>query len=100
MTNLLWCGLGYDRIAMSGTLQRRASFALTFGGPRSPEIQTCSKGGVVRVALISEHARPLAVIGGVDSGGQNVHVAELAAGLVRQGAGVVFYTPRDRRAPT
>jgi D-inositol-3-phosphate glycosyltransferase len=49
----------------------------------------------VRVALISEHASPLAMIGGVDSGGQNVHVAELAAGLVRQGHDVVVYTRRD-----
>jgi D-inositol-3-phosphate glycosyltransferase len=49
----------------------------------------------VRIALISEHASPLAVIGGVDSGGQNVHVAELAAGLVRQGHDVVVYTRLD-----
>ncbi|HWH99582.1 MAG TPA: glycosyltransferase, partial [Propionibacteriaceae bacterium] len=49
----------------------------------------------MRIALISEHASPLAVIGGVDSGGQNVHVAELAAGLVRQGHDVVVYTRRD-----
>lgn len=49
----------------------------------------------MRVALISEHASPLAMIGGVDSGGQNVHVAELAAGLVRRGHDVVVYTRRD-----
>jgi D-inositol-3-phosphate glycosyltransferase len=49
----------------------------------------------VRIALISEHASPLATIGGVDSGGQNVHVAELAAGLVRLGHDVVVYTRRD-----
>ena len=49
----------------------------------------------MRIALISEHASPLAVIGGVDSGGQNVHVAELAAGLVRQGHDVVVYTRLD-----
>src|SRR5215204_160342 len=49
----------------------------------------------MRIALISEHASPLAVIGGVDSGGQNVHVAELAAGLVRQGHAVAVYTRRD-----
>ena len=29
----------------------------------------------VRIALVSEHASPLAAIGGVDAGGQNVHVA-------------------------
>ena len=49
----------------------------------------------MRIALISEHASPLAMIGGVDSGGQNVHVAELAAGLVRLGHDVVVYTRRD-----
>jgi len=49
----------------------------------------------VRVALVSEHASPLAAIGGIDAGGQNVHVAELAAGLVRQGHSVAVYTRRD-----
>jgi D-inositol-3-phosphate glycosyltransferase len=49
----------------------------------------------VRVALVSEHASPLAALGGVDAGGQNVHVAELAAGLVRLGHSVAVYTRRD-----
>jgi D-inositol-3-phosphate glycosyltransferase len=49
----------------------------------------------VRLALVSEHASPLAAIGGVDAGGQNVHVAELAAGLVRLGHAVAVYTRRD-----
>ena len=49
----------------------------------------------MRVTLVSEHASPLAAIGGVDSGGQNVHVAELAAGLVRLGHEVAVYTRRD-----
>lgn len=31
-----------------------------------------------RIALISEHASPLAAIGGLDSGGQNIYVAQLA----------------------
>lgn len=31
-----------------------------------------------KIAFISEHASPLASLGGVDSGGQNVYVAELA----------------------
>ena len=34
-----------------------------------------------RVAMVSEHASPLAVLGGVDAGGQNVHVAALATEL-------------------
>jgi D-inositol-3-phosphate glycosyltransferase len=52
-------------------------------------------GSAVRIALVSEHASPLAAIGGVESGGQNVHVAELAAGLVRLGHSVSVYTRLD-----
>ncbi|UNO39834.1 glycosyltransferase [Streptomyces sp. MST-110588] len=47
------------------------------------------------VALVSEHASPLAVLGGVDAGGQNVHVAHLAAALADRGHRVVVYTRRD-----
>ena len=32
----------------------------------------------LHVALVSEHASPLAAVGGTDAGGQNVHVAALA----------------------
>lgn len=49
----------------------------------------------MRIAMISEHASPLAHLGGVDAGGQNVHVAELSAALVRRGHEVVVYTRRD-----
>ncbi|HEV7493979.1 MAG TPA: glycosyltransferase [Baekduia sp.] len=49
----------------------------------------------MRIALVSEHASPLAVLGGVDAGGQNVHVAALAQGLARRGARVVVHTRRD-----
>jgi glycosyltransferase involved in cell wall biosynthesis len=49
----------------------------------------------VRIDLVSEHASPLAAIGGVDAGGQNVHVAALAAGLARSGHDVTVYTRRD-----
>jgi glycosyltransferase involved in cell wall biosynthesis len=45
--------------------------------------------------MISEHASPLAVLGGVDAGGQNVHVAALSAALVRRGHDVTVYTRRD-----
>ena len=38
----------------------------------------------MKVALVSEHASPLAVLGGVDAGGQNVHVAALAGELARR----------------
>ena len=58
-------------------------------------MQSSTRGLPLRVALVSEHASPLAVLGGVDAGGQNVHVAELAAGLSRLGHDVVVYTRRD-----
>ena len=45
--------------------------------------------------MVSEHASPLAVLGGVDSGGQNVHVACLAEDLARRGIEVTVYTRRD-----
>jgi len=53
----------------------------------------------VRIAMVSEHASPLAAmggqLGGVDAGGQNVHVAALAAALTRRGAEVTVHTRRD-----
>jgi glycosyltransferase involved in cell wall biosynthesis len=49
----------------------------------------------MRIALVSEHANPLAAVGGVDAGGQNVHVAALAGGLARRGHDVVVYSRRD-----
>ena len=54
----------------------------------------------MRIAMVSEHASPLAVLGGVDAGGQNVYVAALAAALVQRGHSVVVHTRRDDlRAP-
>ena len=49
----------------------------------------------MKIALVSEHADPLATLGGADAGGQNVHVAALAAGLVRRGHEVTVHTRRD-----
>ncbi|MFB4310424.1 glycosyltransferase [Actinomadura sp. GTD37] len=62
----------------------------------------------MRIAMISEHASPLAArggpagkglggkgLGGADGGGQNVFVAELATELGRQGHSVTVYTRRD-----
>lgn len=49
----------------------------------------------MRIAMVSEHASPLAVLGGVDAGGQNVHVAALATWLARRGDDVVVHTRRD-----
>jgi glycosyltransferase involved in cell wall biosynthesis len=49
----------------------------------------------LRIALVSEHASPMATLGGVDAGGQNVHVAALARELTRLGCDVVVHTRRD-----
>lgn len=49
----------------------------------------------MRIAMISEHASPLAALGGVDAGGQNTHVAELAAALAAEGHEIRVYTRRD-----
>jgi D-inositol-3-phosphate glycosyltransferase len=48
-----------------------------------------------RIAMISEHASPLADIGSVDSGGQNVYVAQVARHLSRLGYQVDVFTRRD-----
>jgi D-inositol-3-phosphate glycosyltransferase len=49
----------------------------------------------MRIAMVSEHASPLAALGGADAGGQNVYVGQLAAALVRLGHEVRVYTRRD-----
>jgi D-inositol-3-phosphate glycosyltransferase len=49
----------------------------------------------VRLAMVSEHASPLAAPGGPDAGGQNVHVRELATGLAAVGHTVTVHTRRD-----
>jgi D-inositol-3-phosphate glycosyltransferase len=53
----------------------------------------------MRIAMISEHASPLAALGGVDAGGQNSHVAELAAALAGHGHEIRVYTRRDSAHP-
>jgi len=52
----------------------------------------------MKIDLISEHADPLAAVGGADAGGQNVHVAELAIALAGRGHEVVVYTRRSSPA--
>ena len=51
-----------------------------------------------KIALISEHASPLAVAGSVDSGGQNVYVAHVARELARAGVQVDVFTRKDNPA--
>ncbi|WP_459618566.1 glycosyltransferase family 4 protein [Bordetella sp. 2513F-2] len=48
-----------------------------------------------RIAIVSEHASPLAQPGSIDSGGQNVYVANVARQLAAAGCEVDVYTRRD-----
>ncbi|RPI64250.1 MAG: phosphoheptose isomerase, partial [Lysobacterales bacterium] len=48
-----------------------------------------------RIAIISDHASPLAPVGGVDSGGQNIYVAETARYLAARGHLVDVFTRKD-----
>lgn len=50
---------------------------------------------MLKVALISDHASPLAAPGSVDCGGQNVYVANLARQLAALGYVVDVFTRRD-----
>ncbi|MGE5469787.1 MAG: glycosyltransferase [Bacteroidota bacterium] len=50
----------------------------------------------MKIALISEHASPLAALGGSDGGGQNVYVAQVATQLGRRGHTVDIFTRLDR----
>lgn len=52
-------------------------------------------GQKLRIALVSEHASPLAHAGSVDAGGQNIYVAHVAAALARRGHHVDVLTRRD-----
>ncbi len=49
----------------------------------------------MRIALVSEHASPLAAPGALDAGSRNLHVAGLATALSALGHKVVVYTRRD-----
>ncbi|MFC4278567.1 glycosyltransferase [Achromobacter aloeverae] len=54
----------------------------------------------MKIALISEHASPLAMAGGVDSGGQNIYVGKVAEYCARAGHHVdVFTRQEDVLAP-
>jgi glycosyltransferase involved in cell wall biosynthesis len=46
--------------------------------------------------MISDHASPLAAVGGVDSGGQNIYVAETARHLAARGYRVDVFTRKDQ----
>jgi glycosyltransferase involved in cell wall biosynthesis len=51
-----------------------------------------------RIAIVSDHASPLAMPGSIDCGGQNVYVANLARELAQAGYLVDVFTRRDNIA--
>ena len=48
-----------------------------------------------RIAFLSEHASPLATLGGADAGGQNIYVGEVSRNLGRRGFAIDVLTRRD-----
>jgi hypothetical protein len=52
----------------------------------------------LRIAMLSEHASPVACLGGQDAGGQNVYVDQLSKHLGRLGHQVDVFTRRDDQA--
>jgi len=48
-----------------------------------------------RIAFLSEHASPAAILGGADAGGQNVYVDEVSRNLARRGYAVDVFTRCD-----
>ncbi|GAC1350072.1 MAG: glycosyltransferase family 1 protein [Ktedonobacteraceae bacterium] len=49
---------------------------------------------LTRIAFFSEHASPVACLGGADAGGQNVYVDEVSRNLARRGYAVDVFTRR------
>ena len=49
----------------------------------------------IRIAFLSEHASPLALLGSADAGGQNVYVDEVSRNLAKLGYAVDVFTRRD-----
>jgi glycosyltransferase involved in cell wall biosynthesis len=47
-----------------------------------------------RIAFLSEHASPVALLGGADAGGQNVYIDEVSRNLARRGYAVDVFTRR------
>ncbi|MFC6091041.1 glycosyltransferase [Saccharothrix lopnurensis] len=53
----------------------------------------------MKIAVVSVHASPLPVLMDQEEGGQDVHVADLAAALTEQGHDVTVHTRRDSVRP-
>jgi glycosyltransferase involved in cell wall biosynthesis len=60
-----------------------------------PHAMGVRNAGLRRIALVSDHASPLASPGSIDCGGQNVYVAHLARELAQAGYLVDIFTRRD-----
>ncbi|MEO7494444.1 MAG: glycosyltransferase family 1 protein [Massilia sp.] len=56
------------------------------------------RSAIKRIAIVSEHASPLAAPGSIDCGGQNVYVAHLARELAAAGYLIDIFTRRDALA--
>jgi D-inositol-3-phosphate glycosyltransferase len=61
-------------------------------------IERVRSAAVKRIAIVSDHASPLAAPGSIDCGGQNVYVAHLARELGQAGYLVDIFTRRDSMA--
>jgi glycosyltransferase involved in cell wall biosynthesis len=68
---------------------------MKLGDQALPAIASVPPAPVRRIALISDHASPLAAPGSIDCGGQNVYVAHLARELAMAGHQVDVFTRRD-----
>jgi D-inositol-3-phosphate glycosyltransferase len=55
---------------------------------------------MIRVAMISEHASPVATLGSTDCGGQNVYVDQISRGVAELGYTVDIYTRADEPGRT
>jgi glycosyltransferase involved in cell wall biosynthesis len=62
---------------------------------KDPMLSDTQAPALRRIALISDHASPLAAPGSIDCGGQNVYVAHLARELALAGYLVDVFTRRD-----
>ena len=97
------------RVAARGTLRSRPlptglESRLRSGarrGGRASEVDWARSAAMSRgrIAFLSEHASPIARLGGQDAGGQNVYVDEVSRSLGRLGYEVDVFTRRDSTGP-
>jgi len=71
--------------------------ANTVGSESAPLDKIAREAPIKKIAFISDHAAPLATIGGTDSGGQNIYVAQLAIHLSKMGYAIDIFTRKTGR---